>query len=143
MRLPHAVVAVTICALAACAHGPGAYEDEAGNWQRAFRTDQPSGIEVVRSRVVRLGSGGTLGWFFLRATPARETELFANDLEPVPDAEAMVVRADARGGPAWFAPNAISGYAVWRTMAGKEFLPVILVFKDRDTGALYVHIHPR
>ena len=138
---PGAALLLALALTAACAHGPGVYDDEAGNWQRAFRTERPSGVEVLRSQVVRLPSGGTLGWFRLRATPAREAELFANDLDPVPDREAKAVRADARGGPSWFAPEPVARYAAWRTT--KELLPVILVFKDRETGELFVHLRPR
>jgi len=146
MRLPFTTPLLVLaagCALSAmgCAHGAGTFEDEPGNWQRAFRTERPSGVEVVRSSVVRLGSGGTLGWFELRATPASEAELFANDLEPVPDAEAGRVRALALGAPRWFAPEPVKRYAVWWTT--KEILPVILVFRDRESGALFVHLHPR
>ena len=127
--------------LAGCGYeSAGTWDDDPGNWERAFHSGRPPDVVVVHSKYWR-SAHWTLEFqyfFHLGKNDALRKQLFAeNKLARMEGEAAARASSDFFGDkPAWFLPGRVSDYEVWAIAAetGRHFR----VFIDRRTGELFV-----
>lgn len=119
----------------------GTWEDDAGNWKRAFRSTRPADVVVLHSRYWRSRHWSyEFQYFFAIApnAPLKEQLLSANKLRQVRGEEAAQVHAKVFGDPpSWFAPKATAHYEVWvfANEPGRNFKVLI----DRSSGHMFIN----
>jgi hypothetical protein len=133
------LMAMVICLTVAggCCFLPlsaGTWEDDEGNWRRAFRTAKPDDVVVVRS------------WYWRSAHWTYEYEFYFELEQNEPLREEMisfnelVLRTDNEGftrghqSPEWFAPKELSEYEIWEAQ-GNDNLALLM---DKETGHLFL-----
>ncbi|HET8541427.1 MAG TPA: hypothetical protein VFL83_16240 [Anaeromyxobacter sp.] len=132
-----AALVLTLAFLAGCgALGRGTWDDDPGNWGRAFASAPPPGAVLVHSRYTRSAPFARRfeAYFHLAASADLYRELVRDD---------AIVRVHARdlrwarteATPGWFAPKPPHSYDVFALAApGREFR----IFVDRRTRELFV-----
>jgi hypothetical protein len=123
--------------IAGCAAGcgyfvSGTWDDDRKNWARAFESEKPPDVIVVRSRYSRFPhwTYECEYYFHLTASAALSRQLFG---------ENRLVRSvwtRRQQAPAWFAPKSVEHYDTW-AFAGepqREFRVLV----DRSTGDLFI-----
>ncbi|MDX9858609.1 MAG: hypothetical protein RBT76_12520 [candidate division Zixibacteria bacterium] len=115
----------------------GTWEDDPGNWQRAFNTRQPDDVTVVHSLYKRMPhfTYEFEYYFQIEANAALREQLFqGTDMVRV-EGGGDVKRCHTSG-PSWFVPKAPEKYEVWRCR--DRFECSFTVFIDTDTGDLFL-----
>ena len=120
-------------------HHSGTWQDDEGNWGRAFGRIRPSDAVVVHSAYWR-SPHFTLEFqyfFHVRANAALRQQLFGeNTLKPLAGVERETAFKHFFGAkPAWSLPGPPDRYTVWvfATEPGRNFR----AFEDRRTGDLF------
>lgn len=123
--------------LAGCGYAAsGTWDDDPGNWERAFHSARPPDVVVVRSRY-RRSPHWTLEYeyfFHVRANDALRRQLFEeNELVRVEGDPLCDVFSER---PDWFLPGGADDVEAWRLAepADSRFR----VFVDPDTGDLFL-----
>jgi hypothetical protein len=118
----------------------GTWEDDPGNWRRAFRADKPPQVVVVHSKYWRSPHFTyEFQYFFeIQGDPEFKRELFRrNKLEQVPADKVAEVKRDSFGHlPAWFCPKAPDAYEAWLYEEPPRGNFRVLI--DRATGTIYI-----
>jgi hypothetical protein len=118
----------------------GTWEDDPGNWQKAFRTIKPDDVVVVHSRYWRSPHWSyEAGYMFeiaandaLRQQLFRENRLVRLEGPAAADSKQLCFTEC----PPWFAPKAIEQYDVWGY--AEEPKGNFRVLIDRDTGTIFM-----
>ena len=118
----------------------GTWEDDPGNWSRAFHSTMPTNVTVTHSKYWRSPHWSyESGYFFeVAANPAlKEHLLTRNKLRLVAGDEAAAIKQDivSEHAPSWFAPNGAIDYEVWVDDGESEDHFKILI--DKKTGAIF------
>jgi hypothetical protein len=117
----------------------GTWEDDPENWDRAFRSSKPVGVQIVRSHYWRgqHWSYEVAYQFHFRANVALEKQLLAeNRLRPLAREELRHARECGFGCKPWFAPEPLHSYRIY-TFANQP-QQNFRVFIHRRTGDLYI-----
>ena len=118
----------------------GTWEDDPGNWKRAFRSEKPAQYVVLHSRYWRAPHFTyEFQYFFeIQANPAFKRELFSrNKLVLLPPDQVAEAKRDPFGhAPAWFCPKAADRYEAWVYEERPRGNFKILV--DKETETLYL-----
>jgi hypothetical protein len=127
--------------LTACGYlKSGRWEDDPGNWSRAFGGAKPANVDVVHSYCWRSPHFTYEGGYFfaLRDRGGFRAELFSrNKLTVVAPGQESASRVALFGNvPKWFAPKAADRYEVWRF--AEEPRGNFVIFIDTDDGMLYL-----
>jgi hypothetical protein len=143
LRVPVTVL-VGAFLLAGCGYfKAGAWEDDAGNWTRAFASKRPEDVNVVHSRYWRAAHWtAEFGYFFEIAPNAtlREQLFSKNKLRQVRGDEAATVKDGVFGdAPSWFAPKGVSEYDVW--VYADEPRGNFRILIDKGSGHMYLADH--
>lgn len=138
--VPRKLIATLL--LASCATGcgyfvGGTWEDEPGNWVRAFRSEKPRGIVVERSRYSRFPRLSYEYEYYFHVAPNA-------DLSRLIATATRLARLDLAGSrwsrpgsaPAWFAPGPSLDYETWGLPGEPENGFRVLV--DRRTGDFFI-----
>jgi hypothetical protein len=96
----------------------GTWEDDPGNWRRAFDEEQPAQVKVVHSKYWRSNhfTYEFIYYFEVKATP-EWTDAFLRKknlaLVSPSSARSFRVNNDSHDTPSWFAPDPVELYDVW------------------------------
>ena len=118
----------------------GTWEDDPGNWKRAFGSEKPAQYVVLHSRYWRAPhfTYEARYHFEIQANPDFKRELFSRNkliaLSPNQVAEAKRDYLD--GAPAWFCPKAASLYEAWVYEEPPRGNFKVLI--DKETGTVYL-----
>ncbi len=118
----------------------GTWEDDPGNWGRAFRATQPDHVVVLHSRYWRSPHWTLEFEYFFEIESndtLREQLLTQNNLTQLDSKDAETAIKDFFGEvPIWFLPKAIDKYEVWvyEDQTDSHFR----VFIDKETGTLFL-----
>jgi hypothetical protein len=119
----------------------GLWEDDPGNWRRAFQSTAPADVVVVHSRYWRSPHWSYEFQYFFEIAPnaTLQEQLFTeNRLRQLSGAEAVEARGNVFGDPpAWFAPKNAADYDVWVFDDAPERNFNVLV--ERNTGVMFLH----
>jgi len=135
MRITTAFLIVSF--LLGC-HRSGTWIDDPRNFERAWGTRPPSGVQLVRSWYWRSPhfTREEIYYFQLKA-PQGYAEAFARENR------LALVRPNAisrfsfeQHKPKWFAPKPAAAYAIWS--AGTDD-PACYVLLDKQSGELFIH----
>ncbi len=125
-------------ALAGCGYFmSGTWEDDPGNWQRAFNTRQPDDVTVVHSLYKRMPhfTYEFEYYFQIEANAALREQLFeGTDMVRVEGGGD--VKLHQGSAPSWFVPKDPGHYEVWQCR--DRFECSLTVFIDTDTGDLFI-----
>jgi hypothetical protein len=107
-----------VVSTAACGYAmAGTWEDDPGNWSRAFQTTKPPEVRVIHSKYWRAPHWTyEFEYFFEIAPDSRlKAQLFGkNKLRQATGTEANQIRKNDLGdAPSWFAPGDATEYEVW------------------------------
>ncbi len=95
----------------------GTWEDDPGNWSRAFPTAKPPEVRVIHSKYWRSPHWTHESQYFFEIAPDPrfETLLFGkNKMRQATGAEAIQIKKNVFGdAPSWFAPRQANEYEVW------------------------------
>ncbi len=96
----------------------GTWEDDPGNWRRAFNEELPAQVKVLHSKYWRSNhfTYEFMYYFEVQATPEwRDAFLRKKNLALVPRSSARSFRTNNHddGCPNWFAPDPVDIYDVW------------------------------
>jgi hypothetical protein len=119
----------------------GTWDDDPGNWTRAFQSTKPPDVVVVHSKYWRSPHWSYEFQYFFEIAPNVDLkrQLFsANKLRRVTGAEAEKARKNVFGNaPAWFAPKGIAEYEVWVFENERDRNFKVLI--DSASGQMFVH----
>lgn len=120
----------------------GTWDDDPGNWSRAFRSSKPPDVTVVHSRYWRSAHWTYEVQYFFEIAPntkLREQLFSENTLRHVTGDEATKIKKDVFGdAPVWFAPKGVAEYEVWAFKedgSGRNFKVLI----DRASGVMFLN----
>jgi len=119
----------------------GTWEDDPGNWQRAFRSTAPPDVTVVHSKYWRSPHWSYECEYFFEIAPSAKLkeELFANNkLRQMQGDEAARIQKSVFGdAPSWFAPKDVAEYEVWvfADQAHSNFKILI----DKKSGVMFLN----
>ena len=136
---------LAVMSLGGCGYLDGGHwEDDPGNWQRAFFESKPAGIELLHSRYMN-----TAHWtdefeyfFVLRGNDAARERFFGRGrLKPYESADELwqPVGDFFDEKPDWFLPKPLHAYDVY--ILKEEPRNMFRLFIDRETGAYYLTDH--
>lgn len=115
----------------------GTWDDDPGNFRRAFGGDPPPGTKVLRSHYFR-SAHWTVEfeyYFHIEKNPTLEQQLRTTwPLREIKDSDR--IGADNTR-PSWFAPKPMTAYEVW-TYADQPRSSYRLLI-DKETGDLFLH----
>ena len=118
----------------------GTWEDDPGNWNRAFRSTKPPDVTVVHSKYYRSPHWTYEFQYFFEIAPNTtfKTQLFAqNKLRLLTGKAATSVKSEAFGdAPSWFAPKDASAYEVW--ILAEEPDRKFKVLIDKTSGVIFL-----
>jgi hypothetical protein len=121
----------------------GTWEDDPGNWTRAFRSTKPEDVSVIHSRYWRSAHWSYESAYFFEIAPhvkLKEQLFTKNKLRQVTGDEAAAVKqglfSDA---PSWFAPRGASEYDVW--VYADEPRGSFTVLIDKGSGHMFLADH--
>lgn len=136
-RGPLAFALALAVSAAGCGYAAsGTWDDDDDNWSRAYGFDTPDGVEVVRSRYVRMPHFTHECVFHFEIAPNAdfEKEIFAaNEMTELEGHAAMSTLGDE---PDWFTPRERSDYEIWTCAdrPGGNFR----LFIDRESRSLFL-----
>ncbi len=135
------VLVVTALALAGCGYAmAGTWDDDPGNWGRAFSSTKPPDVEVLHSKYWRSAHWTFEFQYFFhlrRNDPLRRQLIEQNKLVRLEGEAASKARSDSFGeNPAWFLPGGIGEYEVW-VIGGNPNSHFRLFFR-KATGDLFL-----
>jgi hypothetical protein len=118
----------------------GTWEDDPGNWKRAFHSTKPEDVTVVHSKYWRSPHWTyEFQYFFeIAPNPKLKEQLFSkNKLRLITGNQAAKAKGNFFGdAPSWFAPRSVTDYDIW--VFDQEPLSNFKVLIDRDTGNMFV-----
>lgn len=130
---------LAVFAMASC-HQSGTWEDDAGNWNRAFRSEKPKDVVVLHSKYWRSPHFTyEFEYFFeIQYNEALQRQLFEeNKLTRIDGDDAAEAKNNfLEEAPEWFAPKAVDEYDVW--IFEDDPLSNFRVFIDRETGNMFL-----
>jgi hypothetical protein len=119
----------------------GTWEDDPGNWNRAFHSTKPPDVTVVHSKYWRSAHWTYEFEYFFEIAPNRQLkdQLFAkNKMRQAAGDEATQIRKTVFSDvPSWFAPKGVTEYEVW-VLEGepdRNFKALI----DRKSGVMFLN----
>jgi hypothetical protein len=119
----------------------GTWEDDPGNWGRAFQSTKPPDVVVVHSKYWRSPHWSYEFEYYFEIAPnaGLKRQLFsANKLRRVTGSEAEKIRGKVLpNAPAWFAPKRVAEYEVWvfDNEPDRHFKLLI----DSASGQMFLH----
>ena len=141
---PVTLLVVALVLLAGCGYfKAGTWEDDPGNWERAFNSSRPPDVVVVHSRYWRSPHWSHEFEYFLEIVPTPELreQLFTrNQLHEIKGVEAETAKSGFFGDkPPWFIPGEATQYEVWvyKEKPGGNFR----VFVNKHNGHLFLTDH--
>jgi hypothetical protein len=140
MRRRFAGPMLAIGLFAACGYiKSGSWDDDAGNWKRAFGSAPPADAVVIHSHYSRSPHFTyEFEYFFeIQSHPAFRTELFTrNKLIKAPRSTVTEAKEALGHAPPWFCPKADERYDAWvyEGIPSGQFKVLI----DRDTGNIFL-----
>ena len=131
------VLASCLLALSGCGYlVGGTWEDDPGNWRRAFESEKAAPVVVVHSRYWRSPHWSTEYEYFFQVRDDRNVRneiVERYDLERSPETGADL-DGRAAGAPGWFCPAQPGRYDGWRP---REQSAAFRMYVDRETGDLF------
>jgi hypothetical protein len=133
---------VLILALAAgCGYFmAGTWEDDPGNWKRAFHSTKPGEVVVIHSKYWRSSHWSYEFQYFFEIAPNMKLtgRLFAeNKLRRITGDEATKAQGNRFGdAPSWFAPKSVTEYEIW--VFDKEPERNFKVLIDKKSGHIFM-----
>jgi hypothetical protein len=119
----------------------GTWDDDSGNWNRAFHSTKPEDVLVVHSQYWRSPHWSCEFQYFLEIAPNAQltAQLFnANKLSRITGKEAAEARENVFGGsPSWFAPKSVTDYEVWIFADEPERNFKVLI--DKASGHMFIN----
>jgi len=118
----------------------GTWENDSGNWERAFQTQKPDDVTVLHSKYWRSPHWSyEFEYFFeIEQNDKLKEQLFTqNKLVKLKGKAAEEAKKKSFGeSPKWFAPEAVDNYEVWvyKDDTGSNFR----VFVEKSTGNLFL-----
>lgn len=115
----------------------GQWDDDPRNWERAFGSSKPSGVEVVHSRYTRYPHWSFEYACYFAVRPSAEVErqlLQGAGHVTGPDARSAKDLWIPHDAPAWFAPGGPDRYDIFNLPSSGW-----VALKDRQTGVLFLH----
>jgi hypothetical protein len=119
----------------------GTWEDDSGNWNRAFQSTRPPDVAVTHSKYWRSPHWTYEFQYFFEIAPnqpLRDQLFTSNKMRQVTGDEATRIRTDVFGNaPPWFAPKGATEYHVWvlEGEGGRHFKVLI----DRQSGVMFLN----
>lgn len=128
------------CLTAGCGYFmAGTWEDDPGNWGRAFGSTKPPDVKVVHSKYWRSPHFTYEYSYFFEIAPnaALKSQLFGqNKLKQLTGADADNAKRDAgSSAPKWFAPKDAIAYELWVPADQPEGYLVLI---DRVSGEMFM-----
>ncbi len=127
---------LALIATAACGYlKAGRWEDDPGNWERAFSEKKPADVVVVHSMYWRAAHFTyEAGYYFeIEANGELEEDLLeANELRPFDSSDAGIPEPT----PDWFAPKPLESYEIWGYVEDPAGNFRLLI--DRETATLFL-----
>lgn len=125
--------------LAGC-FSSGSWEDDPGNWERAFQQAKPDNVEVVHSHYWRSAHWTYEFAYSFQIKPSKGLEeklLSDKGLKQVKPDDADFTRIHDFWGdkPKWFLPKPLDKYEIW---IWKENSQRFRLFIDRETRELFL-----
>jgi len=118
----------------------GKWEDDAGNWKRAFQSTQPEDVVVVHSLYWRTSHWSFEAGYLFEIQPneaLRNQLLTENQLHELRASELAESERPCFGEcPKWFAPKSLEDYEVWGY--SNDPSSRFRVFIERSTGRIFV-----
>ena len=117
----------------------GTWEDDPGNWQRAFHAPKPAGATVAHSRYSRMPHWTyECAYAFEIQTPGELTKVLIeyNKLKPMAAKSARASRERVFEVQPWFAPGPAEAYEVWSEGGGDD--GEMRLFVDRKTKTIFL-----
>lgn len=118
----------------------GTWEDDPGNWLRAFQTTMPDNVVVIHSYYWRSTHWSYEFQYFFALEPNAElTEqiISQNRLVKLDDSDAAWALHDRLNEqPAWFAPKAPDAYTIWTDT--DQTVSHFKLIIDKATGVLFL-----
>ena len=118
----------------------GTWEDDPGNWERAFRSKKPDDVVVLHSKYWRSPHWTYEFQYFFEVQRNGEFQkrLFThNPLVRLQGGDAVRAKRDFFGeAPDWFAPKPIDEYEIW--VYADEPRGNFRLFVDKRTGHLFL-----
>ena len=141
-RLTIPLLVAVITATAGCGYAmAGTWDDDPGNWGRAFQSTRPEDVLVVHSRYSRSPHWSYESQYFFEIAPNAQlkAQLFtANKLRRITGKEATQARENVFGGaPSWFAPKSVTEYEVWIFADEPERHFKVLI--DKTSGHMFIN----
>jgi hypothetical protein len=134
-----------LCAILACLAGcgyfmSGTWEDDPGNWDRAFGTRKPEDVVVLHSKYSRFPHFTyECEYFFeIRSNPGLKQELISQNklVRPEGGAVGSALNDLSEAAPRWFAPKPMERYELW-TIPDDPFNR-FRVLVDKESGNLFL-----
>ena len=124
-----------LCAMLLVSCGGGTWEDNAGNWSRAFNGQAlPENVVVTHSKYVR-SPHFTYEADYYFELKAPQTFLDAWLVGCVAESPSNLNLGSIRGRPSWFLPKPLENYDMWIVEA-KPYSNFRL-FRDKETGVIF------
>ena len=118
-----------------------AWNNDSGNWSRAFHSTKPPDVTVTHSKYWRSAHWTYEFEYFFEIEPneAFKKHLFVeNKLRQITGDEAAKIRKDSFGEPpSWSAPRDVAEYEVWVLEGESSSNFKILI--DRKSGAIFLN----
>jgi hypothetical protein len=118
----------------------GTWEDDPGNWSRAFQSTKPPNIEIVHSKYWRSAHWTyEFQYFFeIAPNPQLKEQVFAkNKMRHVAGDEATKIRKNVFGDvPSWFAPKEVTEYDIWIVEEQDRDFKVLI---DKKSGVMFLN----
>lgn len=117
----------------------GTWEDDPGNWKRAFQSTQPLGVNVTHSKYWRSPHWTyEFGYFFeISSNTALREQLFTNNkMQRITGKDAAEAMTHLLEAPPWFAPKAAIEYEIWKY--AEEPRGHFRMFIDKGTGDVFL-----
>ena len=142
MRILATVFALLLaCPCCMCGYfSSGTWENDSGNWERAFQSAKPNDVRILHSYYWRSPHwSDEFQYFFeIERNDQLKQQLFTkNKLTQLEGSEALAAKTKFFGeAPEWFTPKPIDSYNVWiyeKTPRGN-----FRVFIDDETGNMFL-----
>jgi len=133
------VLAVALFGLGCGYFRSGTWEDDSGNWSRAFGSRQPSDVTVLHSKYWCSAHWTYEFQYFFEVAPNTRLrdELLKGKLRQVSGEAASKARKDLVGDvPSWFAPLDVTDYELWVTEDSPDDHRMVLI--DRKSGVMFL-----
>jgi hypothetical protein len=140
LRLSVAFLLVVVLFGAGCGYfTSGNWEDDPGNWSRAFGSRQPSGVTVLHSRYWRSAHWTYEFQYFFEVAPNTKLkgQLVASKLRQVTGEVAAKAKKNIVGDvPSWFSPKDVAEYEFWMFEESSGGNLMLLI--DRKSGVMFL-----